>query len=238
MLPQALSTGICSLNPEEDRLCMTVVLEIDGLGEVLQTEFFPIPNPQPCPADLHPGQGDAYARQPAGHRPLSYSLSGPENHGRPLSRAPRKKDGAGFHRLRPSRTRSCFGCPGQIEEIVLAERHIGHQIIGDSIFVGAFRFLGVTILGLVLLFPRGSWEVTKRVAPPLARFYQRYPPLADNRITHMMTVQCFRDNQPHLSACQQQGMLYLYKDFCTDGRCWCCPSSSGNGTLYDRLFYK
>ena len=52
---------------------------------------------------------------------------------------------------------------------------VGHQIIGDSIFVGAFRFLGVAILGLVLLFPRGSWNVTKRVAPPLGRFYQSHP---------------------------------------------------------------
>jgi ribonuclease R len=41
MLPPSLSTGICSLNPEEDRLCMTATLEFDGEGEVLRTEFFP-----------------------------------------------------------------------------------------------------------------------------------------------------------------------------------------------------
>ena len=40
MLPEALSNGICSLNPNEDRLTKTVAMEINGKGEVIRSRFF------------------------------------------------------------------------------------------------------------------------------------------------------------------------------------------------------
>jgi ribonuclease R len=40
MLPEALSNGICSLNPNEDRLTKTVAMEINGKGEVVRSRFF------------------------------------------------------------------------------------------------------------------------------------------------------------------------------------------------------
>jgi ribonuclease R len=40
MLPEALSNGLCSLNPNEDRLTKTVCLEFDGKGRVLRSRFF------------------------------------------------------------------------------------------------------------------------------------------------------------------------------------------------------
>ena len=39
MLPEELSNGICSLNPREDRLVMSVVLELDAHGEIVASEF-------------------------------------------------------------------------------------------------------------------------------------------------------------------------------------------------------
>ncbi len=40
MLPEALSNGICSLNPNEDRLTKTIAMEINGKGEVVHSRFF------------------------------------------------------------------------------------------------------------------------------------------------------------------------------------------------------
>jgi ribonuclease R len=40
MLPEELSNGICSLNPNEDRLTKTALIEFGSRGEVLKTRFF------------------------------------------------------------------------------------------------------------------------------------------------------------------------------------------------------
>jgi ribonuclease R len=40
MLPEVLSNGICSLNPNEDRLTKTVAMEINDQGEVVRSRFF------------------------------------------------------------------------------------------------------------------------------------------------------------------------------------------------------
>ncbi|MGQ9618049.1 MAG: ribonuclease R [Candidatus Aminicenantia bacterium] len=41
MLPEPISNGICSLNPQEDRLTMSVVAEIRNDGRIVATDIFP-----------------------------------------------------------------------------------------------------------------------------------------------------------------------------------------------------
>jgi ribonuclease R len=41
MLPEALSNGICSLNPNEDRLVMTAEMHIDQSGHPVKAKFYP-----------------------------------------------------------------------------------------------------------------------------------------------------------------------------------------------------
>lgn len=41
MLPEALSNGLCSLNPHLDRLCMVCDLNVSRVGRVTQYEFYP-----------------------------------------------------------------------------------------------------------------------------------------------------------------------------------------------------
>src|SRR5712691_6987071 len=39
MLPEELSNGICSLNPREDRLVMSAIVDLDANGEIVASEF-------------------------------------------------------------------------------------------------------------------------------------------------------------------------------------------------------
>ncbi|MDD2832937.1 MAG: ribonuclease R [Methylotenera sp.] len=41
MLPEALSNGLCSLNPDVERLCMICDMQLDGSGIVKQYKFYP-----------------------------------------------------------------------------------------------------------------------------------------------------------------------------------------------------
>jgi ribonuclease R len=41
MLPEALSNGLCSLNPEVERLCMVCDMQIDGKGKIKKYQFYP-----------------------------------------------------------------------------------------------------------------------------------------------------------------------------------------------------
>ena len=41
MLPEELSNGICSLNPQVDRLVMSVIMEMDATGKMIRAEFAP-----------------------------------------------------------------------------------------------------------------------------------------------------------------------------------------------------
>ena len=40
MLPEAISNGLCSLNPEVERLCMVCEMEIDSLGSLIEYKFY------------------------------------------------------------------------------------------------------------------------------------------------------------------------------------------------------
>jgi ribonuclease R len=41
MLPEAISNGLCSLNPDLERLCMICEMNMDSLGELLDYKFYP-----------------------------------------------------------------------------------------------------------------------------------------------------------------------------------------------------
>lgn len=41
MLPEALSNGLCSLNPDVERLCMVCDMQIDGKGQIKRYQFYP-----------------------------------------------------------------------------------------------------------------------------------------------------------------------------------------------------
>jgi ribonuclease R len=131
MLPPSLSTGICSLNPGEDRLCMTVTMEFDEQGGVLRTDFFP--------TVIHSHARLTYTRvkemlgrddrEPVARHPgLSEDLRTMADLCRKLRARRMERGSIDFDLPEPE---VILDVQGQIEEIVKRERHIGHQIIEE-----------------------------------------------------------------------------------------------------------
>ncbi len=69
MLPFELSTNICSLVPQADRLVLSALLEIDRQGDVVAQEFMPRRDPQRGAHDLHE-RASAARRRCRAARPL------------------------------------------------------------------------------------------------------------------------------------------------------------------------
>jgi hypothetical protein len=59
-----------------------------------------------------------------------------------------------------------------------------------------------------------------------AEIYRRYPSPADNELTRHMKQQLLLKPETRLSACQQQGLLHIFKAYCRLRNCTSCPVAS------------
>jgi len=131
MLPPQLSSGICSLNPNQDRLCLTAAMGFDSQGRRIEVHF--------SPSVIRSRSRLTYTmvkemllqgnRQLVAHYPSIYAdlLSMAELC--TLLRAQRRERGSlDFDLPEPE---VILDVQGQIEEIVRSERHLGHQIIEE-----------------------------------------------------------------------------------------------------------
>ena len=53
--------------------------------------------------------------------------------------------------------------------------------------------------------------------------YNSYPKLAENEITRHMTKQLYFKEPPDFTACHQQGLIHVFRNYCREGRCSECP---------------
>lgn len=56
--------------------------------------------------------------------------------------------------------------------------------------------------------------------------YNSYPKLAKNEITRHMTKQLCLKEHPDFTACHQQGLIHVFRNYCREGRCSECPLAS------------
>ena len=53
--------------------------------------------------------------------------------------------------------------------------------------------------------------------------YRNYPKLAENCITRHMTKQLCLEDSSDFTACHQQGLIHIFRNYCSEGRCTQCP---------------
>lgn len=143
MLHRALSNGICSLNPEVDRLCMVAELEIDKKGSLVKYEFFEgvMNSHARLTYDLvfKIIEGDELLRESYAH------LTPHLDHLYALYKILRKKrNERGTIDFDTVETLFIYDNDGEIEKIVPDERNDAHKIIEECMItanIAAARFL-------------------------------------------------------------------------------------------------
>jgi len=53
--------------------------------------------------------------------------------------------------------------------------------------------------------------------------YRDYPRLAENCITRHMAKQLCLEDLSDFTACHQQGLIHIFRNYCREGRCSQCP---------------
>ena len=53
--------------------------------------------------------------------------------------------------------------------------------------------------------------------------FNSYPKLAENEITRHMEKQLYLEEPPDFTACHQQGLIHVFRNYCREGRCSECP---------------
>jgi len=131
MLPEILSNGLCSLNPEVDRLCMACDMTIDAHGDVKDYRFYPAVmwsharlTYTAVAEVLASPQGASVKRQHAlvPHLANLYRLY------QILAKARAKRGAIDFETIE---TQMIFDAHGKIERIVPVQRNDAHRVIEE-----------------------------------------------------------------------------------------------------------
>ncbi|MBP5789632.1 MAG: ribonuclease R [Neisseriaceae bacterium] len=125
MLPEKLSNGICSLNPNVERLCMACEMEISSLGNIKKYRFFPAV----MKSHARLTYGEVWAKlQSKNDYPLKQQLTDLYGLFKVLLKKRIKRGAADFDSVE---TQMIFDENGKIEKIVPYQRNDAHRIIEE-----------------------------------------------------------------------------------------------------------
>ncbi|MBI5918520.1 MAG: ribonuclease R [Nitrosomonadales bacterium] len=131
MLPEELSNGLCSLNPQVERLCMVCDMQISHTGEIKKYRFYP--SVMYSHARLTYNQVAAMLADPQGAEAQQYAAVLPHvNHlytlFQTLLKAREKRGAIDFETVE---TQMVFNEQGKIERIVPVHRNDAHRLIEE-----------------------------------------------------------------------------------------------------------
>ena len=131
MLPEALSNGLCSLNPDVERLCMICDMQIDALGIVNSYKFYP--SVMRSKARMTYTKVAEMLENPQGDLAEEYTLIMPHVQNLyalfKLMLVQREKRGA--IEFESTETQMMFDDNGKIEKIIPVQRNDAHKLIEE-----------------------------------------------------------------------------------------------------------
>ena len=131
MLPERLSNGLCSLNPEVDRLCMVCDMSLSMTGAIKTYRFYPAVMFSHARLTYNKVAAALYDKDPVAREELAGLLSQLENLDRlfrVLLKARAKRGAIDFE---TTETRMIFDDNGKIERIVPERRNDAHRLIEE-----------------------------------------------------------------------------------------------------------
>ncbi|MBP9713695.1 MAG: ribonuclease R [Sterolibacterium sp.] len=131
MLPEKLSNGLCSLNPQVERLCMVCDMTITSSGRVENYRFYPAVMFSHARLTYTEVAAAIYEREPAAREKLAALLPQLESLDavyRALAKARAKRGAIDFE---TAETRMIFDDNGKIDKIVATERNEAHRLIEE-----------------------------------------------------------------------------------------------------------
>jgi ribonuclease R len=131
MLPEKLSNGLCSLNPQVERLCMVSDMSISAGGEILNYRFYPAVMFSHARLTYNQVAAALYTKNPSERTQLGALLPHLENLDalyRVLAKARLKRGAIDFETLE---TQMIFDDNGKIARIEAYERNDAHRVIEE-----------------------------------------------------------------------------------------------------------
>ncbi len=131
MLPEELSNGLCSLNPNVERLCMVCDMQIDAAGNIVKYRFYP--SVMFSQARLTYTQVADMLANPQGENALQFATVLPHIKHlytlfQTLLQAREKRGAIDFETVE---TQMVFNAQGKIEKIVPVVRNDAHKLIEE-----------------------------------------------------------------------------------------------------------
>jgi len=79
---------------------------------------------------------------------------------------------------------------------------------------------------LPFTFSWGELANEAKLTEHIIELYCNYPKLAENCITQHMKMQLCLEKSIDFTACHQQGLIHIFRNYCREGRCSECPLAS------------
>jgi hypothetical protein len=82
--------------------------------------------------------------------------------------------------------------------------------------------IAVNVL-LPFVFSWGNMFNEPKLMTKAMELHDSYPKLAENEITRHMMKQLCLEGHSNLTACHQQGLVHIFRNYCREGKCGECP---------------
>ena len=135
MLPEAISNGLCSLNPKVERLCMVCEMEIDSIGSLLEYKFYPavmLSHARLTYAEVNEMLENKKSKLRKKYRKIETNIDFLYGIYQTLRISRRKRGVMDFDRIE---SQILFDDQGKIENIVARKRNDAHKLIEECMLM-------------------------------------------------------------------------------------------------------